>query len=237
MIGQKKRFDGVQVKDFETKVKAGSDGKCFSGYGSIFGNVDSYNEVVAAGAFAKSIAEIAESGRALPVLWNHKSSEPIGKYTEIAEDDRGLKVAGSLLVDSVTRAKEVSALVEAGVVSGLSIGYMVKDYSHDAETGIVTLKELKLREISIVTFPANGEARIETIKSKLAHGGQLSKRELEMLLRDAGLSKNQAIRTLRDGWAGYAGEGDPQGADEAVKQALADLAGAFQIKGDRDVTF
>jgi HK97 family phage prohead protease len=233
MIGEKKRFDGVQIKDFQTEVKGSDGGKSFTGHGSVFGNIDSYNEVVAPGAFLKSISEINASGRALPVLWNHHSSEPIGKYTALSEDDRGLRVQGTLLVDSVSKAKEVAALVEDGIVSGLSIGYMVKDYSHDAETGVVTLKELKLREISIVTFPANGEARIETIKSKLAHGGELTKRELEMLLRDAGLSKSQAIRTLRNGWAGYAGEGDPRSDDGALKNALADLAGAFQHKGDR----
>ncbi len=224
-----KRLDGLLFKDFEVKLEGSKGGAEFEGYGSVFGALDSYNELVAPGAFTKSIAEIKASGRALPVLWNHNSSEPIGKYSDLAEDAHGLKVKGELLVESVGRAKETAALIAAGVVSGLSIGYFVKDYSRDEETGVITLKELRLREVSIVTFPANAEARIETIKAKLAGGGELSKRECEKLLRDAGFSKTEALRMLRAGYSGYSGEGDPV-QEKAVTTALQDLRAQFQIK-------
>lgn len=225
-----KRFDGHQIKDIAGAIKASADGGTFTGYGSVFDVVDSYNEIVAPGAFAKSIADIKAGGRALPVLWNHNSSEPIGKYVELAEDDHGLKVKGELLIGAVARAKEIAELVAAGVVSGLSIGYQVVEWSKNEETGVYTLEELKLREVSICTFPANGEARIESIKSKLAHGGHLTIRECEQLLRDAGLSKTEAIRMTRGGYSAYAGEGDPAGDEKAVIDALAEMRDAFSTK-------
>lgn len=227
MIGQK-RFRGQQFKDFKADLETSENGGVFSGYGSVFDVVDSYNEIVAPGAFSKSLAELASSGAVLPVLWNHRSDEPIGKYTNLTEDSRGLKVEGELMVEAVARAKEVAALVDAGIVSGLSIGYFVKDYSYDEETNIITLTELKLREISIVTFPANGDARIETIKCKLATGATLSKREMEKLLRDAGLSKSQTIRMLRSGFDGYSGEGEPAEKQAKRLDALKDLCATFQ---------
>jgi hypothetical protein len=224
-----KRDKGLRFRDYEVKLAGSNNGATFEGYGSVFGVVDSYKEIVAPGAFTNSIAEIKSSGRALPVLWNHNSSEPIGKYSDLSEDAHGLRVKGELMVDAVARAKEVAALVDAGIISGLSIGYWVKDESYDQETGIWTLKELKLREISIVTFPANDDARIETIKAKLAGGGQLSIRECEKILRDAGFSKAEAIRMLRAGHSGYVGEGDPA-QEKAVTEALQELRAAFQIK-------
>lgn len=224
-----KRTDGIQFKDFAFDIKATKEGAEFEGYGSVFGNVDSYQEVVAAGAFTESIKEINASGRPLPVLWNHRSDEPIGKYVELAEDERGLKVRGQLLTQSVARAKEIAAMIEAGIISGLSIGYWVKGYSIDEETRIWTLTKLKLREISVVTFPANDEARIETVKAKLAGGGQLTIREFEKLMRDAGFSKTEAIRIGRAGYAGYTGERDADGS-KAVTDALAELRGALQTK-------
>lgn len=226
-----KRIDsGVNFKDFEVKLEESNDGRTITGYASVFDNVDSYNERVAPGAFAKSIAEIEAAGRVLPMLWNHLSDEPIGKWTSLAEDERGLKVVGELLVGKIRRADETAAAIKEGIVSGLSIGYRVKDYSRDEETGVWTLKELSLREISPVTFPANVEARIETIKAKLAHGGTLEKREFERLLRDAGLSKAEAIRACRAGYAGYAGEGEPAGNEKATLDALQDLRSLFQTK-------
>jgi HK97 family phage prohead protease len=181
---------------------------------------------VAPGAFADSIKDIRASGRPLPVLWNHNSDEPIGKYLDLEEDDRGLKVRGQLLTGSVARAKEIAAMIEAGIISGLSIGYYVKGYSIDEETRIWTLTKLKLREISVVTFPANDEARIETVKAKLAAGGQLTKREFEKLLRDAGFSKTESLRITRDGYSAYTGERDA--ADQtALKAALAELRDAL----------
>lgn len=182
----------LKIRDFDLSVKAVSDDGLFSGYGSVFGTVDSYREVVAPGAFSESLAEIKSKGRPVPVLWQHRSGEPIGVYTSLMEDAHGLKVEGQLILDGVARAKEAHALMKAGAVSGLSIGYYVREDSWDEKERVRTLKKVELVEISLVTFPANDDARIDAIKSKLAHGSLPTMPEFEQILREAGFSKSQS---------------------------------------------
>lgn len=182
----------LKIRDFDLSVKAVSDDGLFSGYGSVFGTVDSYREVVAPGAFSESLAEIKSKARPVPVLWQHRSGEPIGVYTSLVEDAHGLKVEGQLIIDGVARAKEAHALMKAGAVSGLSIGYYVREDSWDEKERVRTLKKVELVEISLVTFPANDDARIDAIKSKLAHGSLPTMPEFEQILREAGFSKSQS---------------------------------------------
>lgn len=193
----------LKVRDFALSVKADSvaDDGSFEGYGSVFGVVDSYREVVAEGAFAESLKELAEKDRRVPVLWQHRQDQPIGVYDELAEDKTGLLVKGRLLIDEVAQAREAHALMKAGAVTGLSIGYWVRESSLDEKTGIRTLEKLDLVEVSLVTFPANDDARVEAVKFKLAHGELPNIREFEKLLREAGFSKTQATLVAGKGLA------------------------------------
>lgn len=182
----------LKIRDFDLEVKAVDDDGAFSGYGSIFGNVDSYREIVAKGAFRKSLSEIRKKKRTVPVLWQHQSGAPIGVYDKLIEDETGLYVEGRLLKNDVTLAREAHALMKAGAVTGLSIGYYVRSDSFDEKERIRTLKELDLVEVSLVTFPANDDARIDAIKMKLAHGALPDLPEFERFLREAGFSKSQS---------------------------------------------
>lgn len=182
----------IKVRDFDLQVKAVREDGFFSGYGSVFGVVDSYNEVVAVGAFAETIAERTAKGRKLPVLWQHRSDMPIGAYSAVKEDATGLYVEGQLLVKDVALAREAHALLQAGVVTGLSIGYWTRASTFDEKTAIRTLTQVDLEEVSLVTFPANDDARVEAVKFKLAHGGLPTLPEFERVLRDAGFSRTQA---------------------------------------------
>ena len=164
----------------------------FKGYGSVFGIVDSYDELVAPGAFKDSLKEIAASGDPLPALWQHRSGEPIGGYNTLAEDSKGLVVEGFLLKDSIPRAAEAFALMKARIVTGLSIGYYTLASSLDEKTGIRTLTKVDLQEISVVTFPANEDAQIDEVKSRIARGKLPSLSDFEDILREAGFSKTQA---------------------------------------------
>jgi uncharacterized protein len=181
----------LKIRDFDLEVKAGADG-VFYGYGSVFGNVDRANEIVAAGAFTSSLAERAAKGRTLPVLWQHRTDSPIGVYDVVREDQKGLRVEGRLLVKDVALAAEAHALMRAGAVSGLSIGYWTRESNYDEKTGIRTLTRLDLEEISIVTTPANDEARIDAVKMKLAYGSLPTLSEFEAFLRDAGMPRSKA---------------------------------------------
>lgn len=173
------------------EVKAVEDDGTFEGFGSIFGNVDSYKEIVAPGAFAESLAGWKASGRLPPVLWQHRSGEPIGPYLSMEEQAVGLHVKGQLLVNDVQRAKEARALMKAKAVNGLSIGFVTREDSYDRVSGIRTLKKVDLWEVSVVTFPANPAAQISSVKSSI--DAIETVRDAEAFLRDVGrLSNAQA---------------------------------------------
>ncbi|WP_180076902.1 HK97 family phage prohead protease [Acinetobacter sp. YH12251] len=178
-------------KSFNLKIKAVQEDGFFSGYGAVFGNVDWYNDVILPGAFAKSLEKWAEKNKMPPVLWNHNDGEPIGVYTSIYEDEKGLFVEGRLLIDDVPRAKSTHALLKAGAIDGLSIGYKTKK-ANQQTNGIRELIELDLGEISIVTMPANEESLITSVKSKLEEGELPTLPEFEKFLRESGFSKTQA---------------------------------------------
>lgn len=182
---------GLMHKEMAFKASVADDGT-FSGYGSVFGNVDSYGEIVAPGAFVKSLAALKQSGRVLPALWQHRSGEPIGGFKSMSEDAYGLKVEGFLVLEDPT-AKRAYLMMKAEVITGMSIGYFVRKSSYDEKTGIRTLLELDLVEISVVTFPANDAAQISDVKSTLQAGKLPTLPEFEKHLRDAcGFSKSQA---------------------------------------------
>jgi uncharacterized protein len=181
----------LKYLDRPFEVKAVKDDGTFEGFGSVFGNVDSYKEIVAPGAFAESLAGWRSAGRLPPVLWQHRSGEPIGPYLEMEEQPVGLWVKGQLLVDDVQKAKEARALMKSKAVNGLSIGFVTREDSYDRVSGIRTLKKVDLWEVSVVTFPANPAAQISSVKSTIDAIQTLS--EAEDFLRDVGrLSKTQA---------------------------------------------
>lgn len=214
----------LQRRAFQFKVKAVEDSGRFSGYASVFGVLDSYREIVAAGAFTNTIKEIAASGRPLPCLWQHLSAAPIGGYDKLVEDERGLFVEGFLLTNEIEKARETHALMKAGIVSGLSIGYYVLKDSYNEKEFIRTLSELELVEVSVVTFPANPEARVDTIKAKLMRGDQVSIREFEQHLREQGWSRLEAEAIAKSGYKPNAGgSGDSRHGTATSVEALRSL--------------
>lgn len=224
------KHGNLKVQDFTLSIKAGgiSDDGTFTGYGSVFGgDPDSYGELVAKGAFIESLAELAAKGRVVPVLWQHRSSEPIGVYTEIIEDEHGLKVTGKLLIDDVAQAREAFALLKAGAVTGLSIGYWVRSATYDEKTGIRTLHKLDLVEVSLVTFPAKDDARVEAVKFKLDRGQLPTKSEFEKGLREAfSFSKSQATAIASHG-LDYLLRSESEGAGDL--KSLSETVSGFEL--------
>ena len=194
----KKRFDAP------LKIKAVEETGEFSGYGSVFGVEDSYGDVVVQGAFAESLAEWGAKGRMPSLLWQHNMHEPIGVYTEMREDSEGLYVEGRLLVDDDPLAKRAHAHLKAGSISGLSIGYSLPGdgWRYDTDKDIFVLEKIDLWEVSLVTFPANDEARVDQVKHALSVGQLPTVRDVERCLRDVGFSVKQAKAILAEGYQG-----------------------------------
>lgn len=135
-----------------------TDGTLVEGYASLFGMADQGGDVVQAGAYGRSLKSLAAAGRRVKMLWQHDPAQPIGIWDEVFEDARGLFVKGRLLSD-VAKGREAAALIEAGAIDGLSIGYRTKRAEKDAG-GRRLLSELELWEVSLVTFPMLTGARV-----------------------------------------------------------------------------
>ena len=217
----------MNKKDLSFEIKAVSDDGLFSGYASVFDNVDSYGDIVRKGAFVESIGEWVAKGKMPPILWNHDPSDPIGVYTKMQEDDKGLFVEGRLLIDDVPRAKQTHALMKAGVIDGLSIGYRVKEYLYNVDEEVTDLIKLSLREVSIVTFPANPETRIEAVKSRLDAGELPTLPEFEKFLREAGFSKSQATAIAGHGLRKLLSDSAPEA--KSIQNALNILKGTYYV--------
>jgi HK97 family phage prohead protease len=134
------------------------NGSVISGYASLFGAVDQGNDVVEAGAYAASLEALERRSGAVKMLWQHDPSQPIGVWDEVREDATGLWVKGRVL-DSVAKGREAIALIAAGAIDGLSIGYRTRKATKNSR-GQRLLTELELWEVSLVTFPMLPSARI-----------------------------------------------------------------------------
>ena len=132
-----------------------TDGTRISGYASLFGLRDQGGDVVQKGAYA---ASLRARGRNVKMLWQHDPAQPIGVWDDLHEDDRGLFVSGRILT-AVDRGREAAALLEAGAIDGLSIGYRTVKALRD-DQGRRVLQEIELWEVSLVTFPMQAEARV-----------------------------------------------------------------------------
>ncbi len=141
----------------ETGLKI-SEGAVIEGYASLFGRRDQGGDVVQKGAYGASLAKLRAEGRRVKMLWQHDPSEPIGVWDEVREDATGLWVKGRVLPD-VARGREAAALLAAGAIDGLSIGYRTVKAERDGR-GQRLLSELELWEVSLVTFPMLPEARV-----------------------------------------------------------------------------
>jgi len=150
---------------FEVKEINEEEGT-FTGYAATFSKVpDSYGDIIDKGAFSKTLKE---HGKRVKILWNHNTMEPIGKPIEMSEDENGLLVKGKLSL-GVQRAREVLSLMKDDVINEMSIGYDTITEKFDDAIGskVRHLKEVKLWDVSPVTFAANPEATISGIKSEL----------------------------------------------------------------------
>lgn len=143
-----------------------TDGRLIEGYASLFGKRDQGGDVVQKGAYAASLKALAASNRRVKMLWQHDPQQPIGVWDEVCEDSTGLYVKGRILTD-VEKGREAAALLAAGAIDGLSIGYRTLRAEKDGK-GQRLLSELELWEVSLVTFPMLAEARVAAKGDALA---------------------------------------------------------------------
>lgn len=204
--------------EFVADIKAVGDESSgeFEGYGSVFGVVDSYNDIVVKGAFEDSLKQ-----HGMPkLLLQHSTWMVGGKWLEAREDEKGLWLKGHLNLE-VQAAREVYALMKQGAINGLSIGYRTLEETVNRETGENIIKKVRLYEVSIVTFPANEAATVTGVKNAPANV-----REFEKFLREAGYSQQEAKIIVAKGYNAletHREGGDPALALDALQGALDQL--------------
>jgi HK97 family phage prohead protease len=170
------------------------------GLGAVFRNTDLGGDIIAPGAFTKSLKQPKQKVR--PMLWMHKPDAVIGRWDSMKETDTGLVVKGVLADTDL--GNEIHTLLKMEAVRGLSIGYSVGDFSYNKD-GARVLKEIDLWEVSVVSMPMNPLATIQHVKSRLSAAGEYvpTIKEFERVLRNVGCSSSVAkdiayrARTIR----------------------------------------
>ena len=217
------------LRELKFAADDGAQAMSFTGYGAVFGNVDSYGDVIEAGAFSKFLADVKSGNQPWPAMlsqhggWQMSAEDmtPIGVWTDFAEDGHGLKVTGQLA--DTPRGLEMYKLMKMSprpAIDGMSIGYIAKEWEPRSkpEDPKRKLKRIDLIEVSIVTRPANGKARVESVKH------DWTERDFERLLtRDAGLSRSEALVVINQGFKSLIAMRDAGSAElaelyEAVKR-------------------
>jgi len=182
---------GMEVKELSEKDMS------FVAYGSTF-DVDLVNDRIEKGAY-KGVIEKAEINKKYPkLLYQHNYKEVVGVIENLNEDERGLLVNGRFI--DTTKGRDAYTETKEGAIDSMSIGFTIGEYEINKKTNLRTIKEIStLPEISFVTFPANPQATLVQIKKLCRNDAIISVRDLEHILRDAGLSRNEAKRLLSGG--------------------------------------
>ena len=212
----------MQTLSFALELKGLDDAGIFEGYASVFGNRDGGGDIVEKGAFARTLRERGPKG--VKMLADHDPTKRIGVWEEMVEDERGLRVRGRLLTEK-SIGKEAHIDLKAGALDGLSIGYIAKKFTLGTKKDEPRrlLHEVDLMEISPVTFPANGKARVTAVKS-----GDFTERDFERwLMQDAGLTRSESRIVINQGFKSLIAMQD------AGSSELAELA--EHLKGCTDI--
>ena len=154
----------LETKSIYFKADSLKDDGTFSGYCNVFDVKDSYGDVVKKGAFIGSLNDWQAKGKMPPILWQHDRGQVIGVWTKLYEDAKGVFGEGKLLIDDVAKAKEAYALIKNRAIDGLSIGYRTQKWAWNDDDSVLELLEIDLKEVSIVTFPANSDSTVSQVK-------------------------------------------------------------------------
>jgi hypothetical protein len=183
-------IENKMVVPFELKADEITEEGTFKGYGSVFGNKDAHSDVMMPGCFTKTLLAGGRNGTGVAMLLQHDSRKPIGIWTLLAEDNKGLRVEGQLALKTKD-GSETHELMKMGALKGLSIGYDSVITEYDEKKKVRYLKEVELWEVSPVTFGANTKAQITSVKEFMKDAKTV--RDLENILRDSGhFSKTDA---------------------------------------------
>lgn len=213
----------MTTRSFDIKVKAADlEEGVISGYASVFGNVDSYGDIVVRGAFSRFLADLQASGKTIPVFYGHNMEDPkanIGRALELREDEHGLWFRAQLDLSGDTYGRVVYEQLKDGRLDSMSFGFSVID-SKATDAGY-ELRELELYEISVVPIPANKEALITEVKA----GRAISAKNMDLIKR-----AYEALGELLDAY----GDEEPEKVEEkSLGVPLGEIMALLGVKEDQ----
>lgn len=200
----------MNTKDFRFKLADLNDSGTFEGIASVYGNKDSYGDVVEAGAFTKTLQE---RGDEVPLLWSHDITNPVGTG-KVSDTSTGLAIKGTLDLDTQA-GRDAYSRMRKGIAKGLSIGYSVLNDAWDSQRKVRRLLEVKLYEVSLVVFPANELATVTGVKGAEALHGLYEELKAGRTLSAA---TRKRIETAITDLTALLSEADAD--DEAAKSAI-----------------
>ncbi len=208
----KLQYKTIELKDVE--LKSEGDGTTFSGYASVFNGDDLVGDTILPGAYTEAIKNFTPK-----MFFNHDAyALPIGKWVSVEEDEKGLKVVGELTPGN-PQSEAVKAAIHHGTVDGLSIGYRLNSsgYKSKKDGGRIITKVEALPEISVVTYPCDQSARIESKSEDINELRTI--REFENFLRDVGgFSKAEATALCAKAKILFSNQRDSDGEEKMQKE-------------------
>lgn len=172
-----------EYKAFKFELESTDESGEFSGYAAVFGNRDSGGDIIEKGAFSNTIREDFDR---IKILALHNDCWlPVGKPLELREDDKGLYIRGK--ISDTSMGRDIQTLMKDGVLNELSIGYDAVEFDFDSDGGVRHLKEIRLWEVSIVTWAMNDQAKIDEVKSVMedlrteVKAGKITRTKLDAL--------------------------------------------------------
>jgi HK97 family phage prohead protease len=213
-------MDYIQL---EFKELTTNDNGYFEGYAAIFGNVDLKGDIIDSKAFDNTLEQFKAEGTLPHLFFQHNPNIVVGEYTDMKIDSKGLKVEGVLWVannklgrDAVESAGVARNILKSKARKGLSIGFITKDSEWTQKNGndVRILKEIDLHEVSVVSGPANPQAKVINVKSDL---DAINKREIENTLKLFGLSVKQSKKFVAAGLDSLNVCDEQEEADEVVQ--------------------
>lgn len=203
------------IMPFECKA-LGATGE-IEGLGAAFGNKDQGGDIIEAGAFAESLDEHKKAGTMPNMFWAHNIMEPVGHFTKMEENKKGLAVNGQVWIGKgIPKAEQAYLMASNPGEKGFSIGYQTIVSENDAAKKATILKKIKVREVSITPYPMNKRALITSVKSMMEDlNKKYTVRDLEKILRDADFSNQEAKAFLAAVKTAY---------DEESREAIASSA-------------
>jgi len=196
-------MDHLETGLIEVKFEGGSSKEgTFSGYGAVFGNVDSHGDVIEKGAFKSTLRDWEGKGKLPKMLLQHggllrpvDDMLPVGKWTSMEENSKGLKVEGQLFGLNTDRGALIYEGLKSGELDGLSIGYRAKKFTMGTKPTdpMRTLHEVDLKEVSIVTWGSNDKALVSQVKAIELFNPRELERDLKTILSGADAVKAVAI--------------------------------------------